>query len=77
MEIFEYLGFWDWAIIIYLVGLVLAFILIHDRLSKPERYAIPMALYISIFWPVALLLALVIYIEGVIYDLANWILKRD
>jgi hypothetical protein len=36
-----------------------------------------MALYISIFWPVALLLALVIYIEGVIYDLANWILKRD
>jgi ABC-type amino acid transport system permease subunit len=77
MDIIEYLGFWDWALIIYLVGLVLAFILIHDRLCKPECYRITTALYISFFWPVALLLALVIYIEGVIYDLANWILKRD
>ena len=77
MDIIEYLGFWDWAIIVYLVGIVLAFILIHDRLSKPERYAIPLALFISAVWPVVLLLALVIYIEGVIYDLANWILKRD
>ena len=71
------LGFWDIAPVVYLVGLVLAFILIHDRLSKPERYAIPLALFISAVWPVVLLLALVIYIEGVIYDLANWILKRD
>ena len=77
MDIIEYLGFWDWAIIIYLVGLVLAFILIHDRLSKPERYAIPLALFISAVWPVALLLALVIYVEGVIYEIANWITKED
>ena len=77
MEIFEYLGFWDWAFIIYLVGLVLAFILIHDRLSKPECYRIPMALFISAVWPVVLLLALVIYVEGVIYEVANWITKED
>ena len=77
MDIIEYLGFWDWAIIIYLVGLALAFILIHDRLSKPERYAIPMALFISAVWPVVLLLALVIYVEGIIYMVANWITKED
>ena len=77
MEIFEYLGFWDWAFIIYLVGLVLAFILIRDRLSRPERYAIPLALFISAVWPVVLLLALVIYVEGVIYMVANWITKED
>ena len=77
MDIFEYLGFWDWAFIIYLVGLVLAFILIHDRLSKPECYRIPTALFISILWPIAMMLAIVIYVEGVIYMVANWITKED
>ena len=77
MEIFEYLSFWDWVFIIYLVGLVLAFILIHDRLCKPECYRIPSSLFIAAMWPIALLLALVIYVEGVIYMVENWILKRD
>ena len=77
MDIIEYLGFWDWAFIIYLVAFVLAFILIHDRLSKPECYRIPLALFISAVWPVVLLLALVIYVEGVIYEVANWITKED
>ena len=77
MDIIEYLGFWDWAIIVYLVGLVLAFILIHDRLCKPECYRIPLALFISAVWPVVLLLALVIYVEGIIYMVANWITKED
>ena len=77
MEIFEYLSFLDWVFIIYLVGLVLAFILIHDRLCKPECYRIPSSLFIAVMWPVALLVAIVIYIEGVIYELANWILKRE
>ena len=77
MDIIEYLGFWDWAIIVYLVGLVLAFILIHDRLSKPECYRIPTALFISILWPIALMLAIVIYVDGVIYMVANWITKED
>ena len=70
------LGFWDIAPIVYLVGLVLAFILIHDRLCKPECYRIPLALFISAVWPVVLLLALVIYVEGVIYMVANWITKE-
>lgn len=77
MDIINYLSFWDWAFIIYLVGLVLAFILIHDRLCKPECYRIPLALFISAVWPVVLLLALGIYVEGVIYMVANWITKED
>ena len=71
------LGFWDIAPIVYLVGLVLAFILIHDRLCKPECYRIPLALFISAVWPVVLLLALGIYVESIIYMVANWITKED
>ena len=71
------LSIFDYCVIIYLVGLVLAFILIHDRLCKPECYRIPSSLFIAAMWPIALLLALVIYVEGVIYMVANWILKRD
>ena len=76
MDIIEYLGFWDCVFIIYLVGLVLAFILIHDRLCKPECYRIPSSLFIAVMWPIALMLALVIYVEGVIYMVANWITKE-
>ena len=73
----EGIGFWDIAPLVYLVGLVLAFVLIHDRLCKPECYRIPIALLISSVWPVVLLLALGIYIDGVIYEVANWITKED
>ena len=73
----EGIGFWDIAPLVYLVGLVLAFVLIHDRLCKPECYRIPIALLIASVWPVVLLLALGIYIEGVIYMVANWITKEE
>ena len=73
----EGIGFWDIAILVYLVGLVLAFVLIHDRLCRPECYRIPIALLIASVWPVVLLMALGIYIEGVIYMVANWITKED
>ena len=73
----EGIGFWDIVPLVYLVGLALAFVLIHDRLCKPECYRIPIALLIASVWPVVLLLALGIYIEGVIYEVANWITKED
>ena len=73
----EGIGFWDIVPLVYLVGLVLAFVLIHDRLCRPECYRIPIALLISSVWPVVLLLALGIYVEGVIYMVANWITKED
>ena len=73
----EGIGFWDIVPLVYLVGLVLAFVLIHDRLCRPECYRIPIALLIASVWPVVLLLALGIYVEGVIYMVANWITKED
>ena len=73
MDIFNYLSFWDWAIIIYLVGIVLAFILIHDRLCKPECYRIPLALFFAAWWPLLLVLVVGIMAIVVVEDLLNTI----
>ena len=79
MDIFDYLGFWDWATIIYLVGIVLAFILIHDRLCKPECYRIPLALFFAAWWPLLIVLvvciAAIIVIEAWLNIIRNFILK--
>ena len=82
MDIFEYLGFWDWAFIIYLVGIVLAFVLIHDRLCKPECYRIPLALFFALWWPLLLVLVVgiiaIVFIEDVLNAIRNFILAgRD
>ena len=79
MDIFDYLGFWDWAIIIYLVGIVLAFILIHDRLCKPECYRIPLALFFAAWWPLLIVLAVciaaILVIEAWLNLIRNFILR--
>ena len=78
MDIIEYLGFWDWAIIVYLVGLVLAFILIHDRLCKPECYRIPLALFFAAWWPLLLVLvagiAAILLVERLLNIIRDFIL---
>jgi hypothetical protein len=78
MDIFEYLGFWDWAFIIYLVGIVLAFVLIHDRLCKPECYRIPLALFFALWWPLLLVLVVgiiaIVFVEDVLNAIRNFIL---
>ena len=78
MDIIEYLGFWDWAFIIYLVGLVLAFILIHDRLCKPECYRIPLALFFAAWWPLLLVLvagiAAILLVERLLNIIHDFIL---
>ena len=78
MDIFEYLGFWDWAFIIYLVGIVLAFIFIHDRLCKPECYRIPLALFFALWWPLLLVLVVgiiaIVFVEDVLNTIRNFIL---
>lgn len=71
----EGIGFWDIALLVYLVGLVLAFVLIHDRLARPECYRIPFAIAIALFWPLVLLMFMGLYIEGLLYDIKEWILK--
>ena len=78
MDIFNYLSFWDWAIIIYLVGIVLAFILIHDRLCKPECYRIPLALFFAVWWPLLLVLvagiAVILAVEWLLNTIRDFIL---
>ena len=78
MDMFEYLGFWDWAFIIYLVGIVLAFIFIHDRLCKPECYRIPLALFFAAWWPLLLVLVMgisvILVVEEVLTKIRNFIL---
>ena len=73
----EYLRFWDFAVIIYLVGWMLAFVLVHDRLSKPECYRIPTALFISAIWPLVLVMCLGLYVEGILYEIKEKITKGE
>lgn len=79
MDIFDYLGFWDFAIIIYMVGNVLAFITIRSRLAKPECYRIPLSLFFAIFWPlivVAMLcIAIILVDENLLNIIRNFILR--
>ena len=71
------LGFWDIAPIIYMVGLVIAFILVHDRLAKPECYRIPFALFVAAMWPIDLTIALALYIEGLVMMFKAWLIGED
>ena len=71
------LGFWDIAPIIYMVGLVIAFVLVHDRLAKPECYRIPFALFVAALWPIAVVIALVLYIEGLVMMFKEWLIGED
>ena len=68
------LGFWDIAPIVYFVGVVIAFILVYERLAKPECYRIPFALFVAAMWPIALAIALIMYIEGVLYTIKEWLI---
>ena len=71
------LGFWDIAPIIYMVGLVIAFVLVVDRLAKPNCYRIPFALFVAAMWPIAFAIALALYIEGVLCSIKEWIIGED
>ena len=71
------LGFWDIAPIIYMVGLVIAFVLVHDRLAKPNCYRIPFAIFVALLWPIALAICLALYIEGLLFTIKEWIIGED
>ena len=71
------LGFWDIAPVIYLVGLVIAFVLVFDRLSRPNCYRIPCAIFFAALWPIAVVIAMVLYIEGVLCSIKDWIIGED
>ena len=71
------LGFWDIAPIIYFVGVVIAFILVYERLAKPECYHIPFALLVDALWPIVVVIALVLYIEGLVMMFKAWLIGED
>jgi hypothetical protein len=71
------IGFWDIAPIMYMVGLVIAFVLVYDRLAKPECYRIPFALFVAALWPIAVVIALVLYIEGLVMMFKEWLIGED
>ena len=71
------LGFWDIAPIIYFVGVVIAFILVYERLAKPECYRIPFAIFVAALWPIVIVIALVLYIEGLVMMFKAWLIGED
>ena len=71
------IGFWDIAPVVYLVGLVIAFVLVVDRLSRPNCYRIPCAIFFAAFWPIAVVIAVMLYIEGVLVSIKEWIIGED
>lgn len=78
MDILDYLGFWDFAIIIYMVGYLLAFITIRSRLAKPECYRIPLSLFFAIFWPLIVVamfcITMILVVENLLNIIRNFIL---
>ena len=71
------LGFLDIAPVVYLVGLVIAFVLVFDRLARPNCYRIPFAIFVALLWPIALAICLALYIEGLLFTIKEWIIGED
>ena len=71
------LGFWDIAPIVYFVGVAIAFILVYERLAKPECYRIPFAILVAALWPIVVVIALVLYIEGLVMMFKAWLIGED
>ena len=71
------IGFWDIAPIIYFVGVVIAFILVYERLAKPECYRIPFAIFVAALWPIVVVIAMVLYIEGLVMMFKAWLIGED
>lgn len=71
------IGFWDIAPIIYFVGVAIAFILVYERLAKPECYRIPFAIIVAALWPIVVVIALVLYIKGLVMMFKAWLIGED
>ena len=71
------LGFWDIAPVVYMVGLVIAFVLVFERLARPNCYRIPFAIFVAAFWPIAFVIAVMLYVEGLLCSIKDWIIGED
>lgn len=68
---------WDIAPIVYFVGVAIAFILVYERLAKPECYRIPFAIFVAALWPIVVVIARVLYIEGLVMMFKAWLIGED
>lgn len=71
------LGFWDIAPIVYMVGVAISFVLVVERLSRPNCYRIPFAIFVALLWPIALAICLALYIEGLFAMLKEYLFGED
>lgn len=71
------LGFGDIAPVVYLVGLVIAFVLLFERLARPNCYRIPFAIFVAAFWPIVVVIAVMLYIEGLVMMFKEWLIGED
>ena len=71
------LGFGDIAPVVYLVGLVIAFVLLCERLARPNCYRIPFAIFVAAFWPIVVVIAVMLYIEGLVMMFKEWLIGED
>jgi hypothetical protein len=67
------LGFKDYAIIAYLIGMIIWGCIIHHYSAKPETYRILFAAIVSVTWPIPALLCVLLAIESVIVFLKDLI----
>ena len=70
------LGFWDIAPVVYMVGLVIAFVLVFDRLARPNCYRIPFALFVAAMWPVAIMICIALAMESLLFMIKEWITEE-
>ena len=63
------LGFKDYAIIAYLVGLVIFFFLAFRHLAKPTTYRVIFSAIIGIIWPLPAALLVILAIEALLQKL--------
>lgn len=63
------LGFKDYSIIAYLVGLVIFFAATYQHLSKPTCYRLLFSAIIGIIWPLPAALLVVLAIEALLQKL--------
>ena len=63
------LGFKDYVIIAYLVGLVIFFAAAYQRLSKPTSYRLLFSAIIGTIWPLPAAMLVILAIEALLQKL--------
>lgn len=63
-------------ITVYLVMLIITIAIVYSRLGGDRRYRFIVSLVLGIVWIIPVALFLIISVEGLIFDLINWLERR-